>query len=63
MFVPLWSQSRIIEATYDVAPQAWRRQLALTPAAYRAEGARPLPEPPLTPTQMKQATARLNRVP
>ena len=63
MFVLLWSQSRIIEATYGVAPRAWRRQLALMLDAYRAEGARPLPEPPLTPAQMDQATARLNRVP
>jgi AcrR family transcriptional regulator len=63
MFVLLWSQSRVIEATYGVAPRAWRRQLALMLDAYRAEGARPLPEPPLTPAQMEQATARLNRVP
>jgi hypothetical protein len=63
MFVLLWSQSRIIEATYGVAPQAWRRQLALMPDAYRAEGARPLLEPPLTPTQMKQATARSTECP
>ncbi len=46
-----------------MAPRAWRRQLALMLDAYRAEGARPLPEPPLTPAQMEQATARLNRVP
>ena len=63
MFVLLWSQSRIIEATYGVAPQAWRRHLYLMLDAYRAEGARPLPVPPLTGVQMEQATARLNRVP
>jgi AcrR family transcriptional regulator len=63
MFVLLWSQSRIIEATYGVAPRAWRRHLYLMLDAYRAEGARPLPEPPLTGAQMEQATARLNRVP
>jgi hypothetical protein len=62
MFVLLWSQSRIIEATYGVAPRAWRRHLYLMLDAYRAEGARPLPDPPLTSQQMEQATARLNRV-
>ena len=63
MFVLLWSQSRIIEATYGVAPRAWRRHLYLMLDAYRAEGARPLPDPPLTSEQMERATARLNRVP
>jgi AcrR family transcriptional regulator len=63
MFVLLWSQSRIIEATYGVAPRAWRRHLYLMLDAYRADRAAPLPEPPLTATQMEQATTRLNRVP
>ena len=63
MFVLLWSQSRIIEATYGVAPQAWRRHLHLMLDAYRADQASALPEPPLTMAQMEQATARLNRVP
>ena len=63
MFVLLWSQSRIIEATYGVAPRAWRRHLYLMLDAYRADRATPLPEPPLSPAQMERATARLNRVP
>ncbi len=63
MFVLLWSQSRIIEGTYGVAPRAWRRHLHLMLDAYRADRATPLPEPPLTAAQMEQATARLNRVP
>jgi AcrR family transcriptional regulator len=63
MFVLLWSQSRIIEATYGVAPRAWRRHLYLMLDAYRAERATPLPEPALSRAQMEQATARLNRVP
>jgi AcrR family transcriptional regulator len=63
MFVLLWSQSRIIEATYGVAPRAWRRHLYLMLDAYRADRAAALPEPPLTRTEMDQATARLNRVP
>jgi AcrR family transcriptional regulator len=62
MFVLLWSQSRIIEATYGVTPRAWRRHLHLMLDAYRAGRATPLPEPPLTRAQMEQATARLNRV-
>jgi AcrR family transcriptional regulator len=63
MFLLLWSQSRIIEGTYGVAPRAWRRHLHLMLDAYRADRATPLPEPPLTAAQMEQATARLNRVP
>ncbi|HEY1675800.1 MAG TPA: helix-turn-helix domain-containing protein [Streptosporangiaceae bacterium] len=62
MFVLLWSQSRIIEGTYGVAPRAWRRHLHLMLDAYRAGRATPLPEPPLTVAQMEQATARLNRI-
>jgi AcrR family transcriptional regulator len=62
MFVLLWSQSRIIEGTYGVAPRAWRRHLHLMLDAYRADRATPLPEPPLTAAQMEQATARLNRI-
>jgi AcrR family transcriptional regulator len=63
MFVLLWSQSRIIEATYGVAPRAWRRHLYLTLDGYRSDRAAALPEPPLTRAEMEQATARLNRVP
>lgn len=63
MFVLLWSQSRIIEATYGVAPLAWRRHLYLMLDAYRAERATVLPEPALSRGQMERATARLNRVP
>jgi hypothetical protein len=59
MFVLLWSHSRIIGATYRVAPSAWRRHLHLMLDAYRAQRAHPLPEPPLTDQQMKLATARL----
>jgi AcrR family transcriptional regulator len=59
MFVLLWSHSRIIGATYGVAPRAWRRHLHLMLDAYRAERAHPLPEPSLTDAQMRLATARL----
>jgi hypothetical protein len=60
MFILLWSHSRIIEATYGVAPRAWRRHLHLMLDAYRAERAHPLPEPALTGRQMRLATARLS---
>jgi AcrR family transcriptional regulator len=63
MFILLWSHSRIIEATYGVAPHAWRRHLHLMLDAYRAERAHPLPEPALTGTQMRLATARLSAIP
>ncbi|HUZ26052.1 MAG TPA: helix-turn-helix domain-containing protein [Streptosporangiaceae bacterium] len=63
MFVLLWSHSRIIGATYGVAPRAWRRHLHLMLDAYRAERAHPLPEPALTDHQMKLATARLLALP
>ena len=59
MFVLLWSHSRIIEATYGVAPHAWRRHLHLMLDAYRAERAHPLPAPALTDAEMRLATARL----
>ena len=44
-----WSNSRIMEATHGVAPEAWRRHLALLLDGFRAERAHPLPVPPLTP--------------
>jgi AcrR family transcriptional regulator len=63
MFILLWSHSRIIEATYGVAPRAWRRHLHLMLDAYRAERAHPLPEPALTGSEMTLATARLSGTP
>jgi hypothetical protein len=59
MFVLLWSHSRIIEASYGVAPHAWRRHLHLMLDAYRADRAHPLPAPALTDSEMRRATARL----
>jgi hypothetical protein len=63
MFILLWSHSRIIEATYGVAPRAWRRHLHLMLDAYRAERAHPLPEPALTGREMELATGRLSGTP
>jgi AcrR family transcriptional regulator len=50
-----WSHTRIIEATAKVAPDAWRRHLALTLDGLRASAAHPLPIPPITEAQLLQA--------
>ncbi|GGU47088.1 TetR family transcriptional regulator [Streptomyces albospinus] len=50
----IWSQAGIIQATCTVAPNAWRRHLHLMLDAFRADRAHPLPEPPLTPSQVDQ---------
>jgi AcrR family transcriptional regulator len=60
MTILVWSHSRIIAATYGVAPRAWRRHLHLMLDAYRAERAHPLPEPPLTDAELDLATARIS---
>jgi AcrR family transcriptional regulator len=43
----IWGISRTVEETAAVAPRLWRRHLALLLDGFRAEGARPLPEPPM----------------
>lgn len=59
----LLTVSRMIEAVIEfvrpVAPEAWRRYLALALDGLRAEGAAraPLPAPPLTDEQVEQAKA------
>ncbi|MFI7664233.1 TetR/AcrR family transcriptional regulator [Nocardia sp. NPDC049526] len=50
-----WSHTRIIEATAKIAPQAWRRHLALVLDGLRATAAHPLPVPPITEDQLMQA--------
>jgi AcrR family transcriptional regulator len=54
-----WSHGRIAEATKGIAPQAWRRHLHLVLDGFRAHRASPLPEPPLTRTQLYRAMVRL----
>ncbi len=54
-----WAQGRVIEATKCIAPRWWRRQLALMLDGFRAERAAPLPEPPLTASQLRRARAQL----
>ncbi len=45
----IWGISRTVEMTAGLAPQLWRRHLALLLDGFRPEGAHPLPEPPLPP--------------
>lgn len=56
----IWSNGRMIDATSVAAPAAWRRQLHLMLDAYRSERAHPLPEPPMTDTQLYDAMVRLS---
>jgi len=44
-----WGISRTVEKTADATPRLWRRHLALLLDGFRAEGAHPLPEPPMPP--------------
>ncbi|MEV0249907.1 helix-turn-helix domain-containing protein [Nocardia sp. NPDC050712] len=50
-----WSHTRIVEATAQLAPNAWRRHLALVLDGLRATAAHPLPEPPITEDQLMSA--------
>ena len=54
-----WANTRIVEATHEVAADAWRRHLALLLDGFRAERARPLPVPPLSPRQVHRAMLSL----
>ncbi|MFE7675480.1 TetR/AcrR family transcriptional regulator [Streptomyces albidoflavus] len=47
-----WSITRTIEATAEVAPDVWRRHLALFCDGLRAGAAHPLPVPPLRQEQL-----------
>jgi AcrR family transcriptional regulator len=54
--VIFWTSARVIDTTAAVAPDYWRRYLSLLLDGLRAEAAAPLPEPPLTPSQLRRAT-------
>jgi AcrR family transcriptional regulator len=56
----IWAQSRINQATREVAPHAWRRHLYLLLDGFRSEGAHPLPEPPMTSEQAYRAMVGLH---
>lgn len=59
--VLFWACDRVIEATGDVAPDAWRRLLALLLDGLRAHPSAPLPVPPLTRSQLDRAAQRGGR--
>jgi AcrR family transcriptional regulator len=54
-----WANTRIVQAAHGIAPDAWRRHLALMLDGLRAEGAAPLPVPPLSPRQVLRAMLSL----
>ena len=56
-----WTGDRVIEATTAIAPEYWRRYLGLMLDALRADSATPLPEPPLTQTQLARVTRARHR--
>jgi AcrR family transcriptional regulator len=56
--VVFWGVERVIHATATVAPDYWRRYLALLLDGLRAEAATPLPGRPLTQAQLRQSSAR-----
>jgi len=53
--VVFWACARVIQATADVAPDLWRRHLALYLDGLRTGAATPLPAPPLTAGQLARA--------
>jgi AcrR family transcriptional regulator len=56
--IVFWACGRVIEATSAIAPQYWRRCLALVLDGLRAGTDTPLPEPPLSRAQLARARAR-----
>jgi AcrR family transcriptional regulator len=54
-----WAISRIVDATSELAPEAWRRHLALVLDAFRATDATAIPIPPLTEAEVDQAMHHL----
>jgi AcrR family transcriptional regulator len=56
-----WANARILDATAEVAPNAWRRHLGFLLDGFRAEAAHELPEPPLTPAQVYRAMLSLGQ--
>lgn len=53
----VWAMGQVIRESVDVAPQAWRRCLAFFLDGLRADAARPLPVPALTPDQLSKLLA------
>jgi hypothetical protein len=59
--IVFWTSTRVIELTSAVAPELWRRHLALLLDGLRAESASPLPQPPLTETELARVSAGRRR--
>jgi AcrR family transcriptional regulator len=53
--VLVWELGRMVESTGGLAPELWRRYLALALDGLRAEAARPLPHPPPTSAELDRA--------
>jgi AcrR family transcriptional regulator len=53
-----WASDRVMEATAEVAPDYWRRYVALLLDGLRAGSATPLPGRPLTRAQLTKAARR-----
>lgn len=53
-----WSAGRVIEASSEIAPELWRRQLGLMLDGLRAGAATPLSRPPLTRKQLDRVRQR-----
>jgi AcrR family transcriptional regulator len=54
----LMANAGVVNATTDVAPEAWRRLVGYLIQSFATESARPLPDPP-TPGQIYRALMRL----
>lgn len=50
-----WSHTSVLAATATIAPDLWRRNLALLLDGLRAPAAHPLPVPPITEDQLMRA--------
>jgi AcrR family transcriptional regulator len=56
-----WTAGRVIEETAGIAPDYWRRYLALLCDGLRADAATSLPHPPLTRAQLDRAMKERER--
>jgi AcrR family transcriptional regulator len=55
LVILIWGIAATADATRDVAPDAWRRHLAILLDGLRPGAAHPLPVPPLTSAQLRDA--------
>ncbi|HWE88676.1 MAG TPA: TetR/AcrR family transcriptional regulator [Pseudonocardiaceae bacterium] len=54
----IWGIVGTMDATRDIAPDAWRRHLSLVLDGLRPQAAHPLPIPPLTASQLRNAAPK-----